>query len=138
MTGTVTYSADLTYTADSTISGNIAVTLPASCLTVNGITVTCTQLTQALMNMADPSFASASCVAAGSGCTCTVPEPAQTTNETGTYTTTSAGLLTQSPANGTADLSDYCVKGSALTESPHPGSSMMGQSVSGVITLARQ
>ena len=57
---------------------------------------------------------------------------------TGSYTTTAAGVLTDTPmGGGAASPSDYCVKGKTLTVSPHAGSAMMGQTVSGTITLTK-
>jgi hypothetical protein len=120
VTGEITYNADLTYTQDGTTTGSVSVSLPAACLTTNGVTLTCSQLNQALM-AAMPSAGSTSCVAAGSGCTCTVALSAQPTTEAGTYTTTAAGLLTTIPTGGTASSDDYCIKGTTLTESPHAG-----------------
>jgi hypothetical protein len=132
--GTVTYKADLTYTASSTLSGSESVTLPASCLMSQGVTATCAQLTQALAGNA--AFKSANCTGSSS-CTCTVVLMDDTSTQTGTYTTTPAGLLTETAAGGTPDQSDYCVKGNTLTDSPHAGAAMMGQPVSGTITLTK-
>ena len=42
------------------------------------------------------------------------------------------------PTGGTASSNDYCRKGTTLTESPNDGATMMGLSVSGTITLAKQ
>ena len=95
ITGGITYNADMTYTSNSTISGSVAVTLPAACLTSNGVTVTCTQVTQELA--AVPAYTSANCVGSGSGCNCTLVMAAQTSTKSGTYTATSAGLLTETP-----------------------------------------
>jgi hypothetical protein len=144
VTGTVSYNADLTYTFMSTISGSTSVTLPASCLSSQGVTVSCDQLTQAFMTLAQQGssgFKSASCSSAGSGCTCNVVLNDQTTSESGTYATTAAGILTETPANGTASQSDYCVKGSTLTVSPSQSVNMgaMGQmGISGTVVFAKQ
>ena len=70
-----------------------------------------------------------------SSCTCTETIASQTSSETGTYTTTAAGLLTDTPTGGTASQTDYCVKGTTMTQSPHAGSTMMGVNLSGTITL---
>jgi hypothetical protein len=136
VTGTVTYNADGTYTSTSTLSGTISVNLPQSCLTTNGVTVTCDQLNQVFQSNPTPGL-TLSCTGS-TGCTCTETLANQTSNETGTYTTTAAGLLTETPAGGTASLNDYCVKGTTMTQSPHSESGMMmGQSVSGTITLTK-
>jgi hypothetical protein len=134
ITGTITYNADKTYTSMATISGKVAVTLPASCLSMGGVTVTCAQLQQ-LLNT-DPSTPT-TCTGSSS-CTCTVTQMNQTSTENGTYTTTAAGLLTQTAAgNTTPDESDYCVKGTSMTQSPHAGSTMMGAGVTGTIVLSK-
>jgi hypothetical protein len=132
--GTATYNADLTYTSSATFSGSESVTLPASCLTVNGSTATCAQLTQTLAG--NPGFKSATCTGSG-GCTCNVVLNDETTNDTGTYTTTAVGVLTETPTGGAASQSDYCIKGKTMTNSPHAGSAMMGVSQSGTITLTK-
>lgn len=144
VTGNVTYNADLTFTSTSTISGSTSVTLPASCLSVQGITVSCAQLTQAFMTLAQQGssgFKSASCSSAGSGCTCNVVLNDQTTSQSGTYSTTSDGVLTETPLNGAAGQSDYCVKGSTLTVSPSQSVNMgaMGQmGITGTVVFAKQ
>jgi hypothetical protein len=143
VSGSITYNADLTYTSMSTIGGSTSVTLPASCLTTQGITLTCAQLTQGfatLTQMSNAPFKSASCAAAGSGCTCTIVLNDQTSTESGTYTTSAAGVLTETPAGGTPSDTDYCVKGNTLTESPHQSvdMGMMGQmTVTGTIVLSK-
>jgi hypothetical protein len=48
-------------------------------------------------------------------------------------------VLTETAMGGTPDDSDYCVKGTTFTLSPHAGSTMAGQgSTSGTITLTKQ
>jgi hypothetical protein len=132
ISGSVTYNADGTYSSSSTISGTATVNLPQSCLTYNGVTLTCAQLTQASQS----SGVTLNCTG-NSGCTCVETLPSQSSTETGTYTTTAAGVLTQTPTGGTAEQDDYCVKGSTLTLSPAAGSTMMGQTASGTITLTK-
>jgi hypothetical protein len=139
ITGSITYNADMTYSSNSTLSGNVVVGLPASCLTQQGITITCGQLQQVLQGMAATAgFQSVRC-SGSSGCSCTVALAPQASTETGTYGTTAAGVLTTTAAGGTPSGGDYCVKGTTLTESPQAGASMMGQgSISGTITLTKQ
>ncbi|HXK21032.1 MAG TPA: hypothetical protein VNG33_24645 [Polyangiaceae bacterium] len=138
--GTVSYGADLTYTSMLTVSGNVIVTEPASCLTVQGITLTCAQLQQAVQaNLADGGFSSGTCAEASGGCSCTLVLIPDTTTESGTYTTSGAGVLTQTVAGGTPDTSDYCVSGSRLTVSPHASSgASSAATVTGTITFAKQ
>jgi hypothetical protein len=132
--GSMTFNADLTYTSTATLMGKAVITLPASCLTGPGGTVTCAQL-NALFAL-DPSTAGVTCVGTSS-CTCTGPLSDAPSNETGTYTTTAAGILTQTATGGTPEESAYCVKGTTLTDSPSGASTMMGQE-SGTITLTKQ
>lgn len=134
--GSVVYKADLTYSATSTMSGSATVHLPASCLTSGAVTLTCDQLNQLIA--AKPQAGVTVHCAGTSDCTCMETLTNAPSSASGTYTTTAAGLLTEtSSSDGTSDQSDFCVKGTTLTESPHPGSSMMGESVSGTITLTK-
>jgi hypothetical protein len=135
ITGSITYNADGTYSSTSTVGGSIYVTLPPSCLTSNGVTLTCDQLNQAAQSNPTPGL-TLHCTGSSS-CGCTETLANQTSSETGTYTTTAAGLLTDTPTGGTVGQSDYCVKGTTMTQSPHAGSTMMGQTVSGTITLTK-
>jgi hypothetical protein len=137
ISGSETFGADGTYTTSATVGGSVTVNFPASCLTVNGLTLTCAQLNQVFATMPDPSIKSFNCVGS-SGCACTVTPVDQVTNESGTYTTTGAGLLTLTPTNGAPESDDYCVKGTSLTLSPHNGSTMMSAEVSGTIVLTKQ
>jgi hypothetical protein len=140
VSGTVTYAADMTYTATTSGSGTVVVGLPASCLVSQGITVTCSQLNQAFA--ADPTLAppGTSCVdAPGGACDCSVQVTGTPSTETGTYTTTTAGGLTQTASGSTPEQDDYCVKGDTLTLSPQGGSlTMMGIAETGTITLTKQ
>ncbi len=139
-TGNATYGADLTYTSNATLTYDAAITQPKSCLTVQNITLTCDQLQQSVeARLAMTPFTSVSCKAtANGGCACTFSGASQTISDAGTYTTTGAGLLTQTPTSDPPDESDYCVKGSTLTLSPHADTSMMGPSISGTITFTKQ
>jgi len=110
--GMVSYRPDLTYSATITLSGTIALTIPTSCLTIQGVTLTCAQLDQAakqaLIDNPDPSIQSISC-AGSSACVCTVQMTPQTSMGSGTYTTSGTLLI----ENGGAG-SNYCVQGSEL------------------------
>ena len=141
-TGTVTFNADKTYSSMTSVSGSFVIGLPKACLTQQGVTVTCSQLNQVIQQNAQPGDPTFACTdAGGGGCNCTVTLPSTPSQETGSYSTTTAGVLTQSPtANGTADQSDYCVKGQTLTVSPHAdATAMMGQpGITGTITATKQ
>lgn len=133
--GTVTYAADMTYTTDFKISGTFSVNWPAACLMQKGITLTCAQLTQAIqsrpMMMGDTSGSCSS--ASDGGCTCKLSLTNEPSGESGTYTTTGSGLLTQTPTAGNADTEAYCVKGSTLTLSPNGDANGTG-----TLTLTKQ
>jgi hypothetical protein len=136
VTGSGTYAADMTYTGTTTLTGNVVVTVPASCLMQQGITLTCAQLQQALQaDMDTTEFSSVTCAGSG-GCSCTMVMVPQTSSGSGTYTTTGAGLLTEMETGGDTSQSDYCVKGTTLTVSPRAMPGMTG--VSGTITLTKQ
>jgi hypothetical protein len=110
--GTAAYRADGTFDATITMSGSVAFSLPPSCLTMSGITLTCAQLDQgvkqAQMMDPDPSIQSISC-AGTSSCRCTVQMAPQTSVGTGTYSTSGTTLI----ENG-AESGGYCVKGNEL------------------------
>lgn len=136
-TGTVTYGSDGTYSTNFTINGSAILTIPGSCLKSGNVTITCDQLQESLTTMGSDSFQSATCGASGDGCACTFTLKPTPSMSNGTYTTTAAGVLTET-TGGSSDQSDYCVKGSTLTLSPHADSTMGGMSMStGTITLQK-
>jgi hypothetical protein len=139
ITGTLVYNADDTYTATTSSTGNVIIKYPNTCLTTNGIT--CDELSQGVMeelDMPGAAFTAGSCAAAPTACVCTLAIDSAGSIENGTYTTTAAGVLTQTPNGGDIGNSSYCVKGSTLTLSPDAASTMMGQSVMETITLTKQ
>lgn len=135
ITGMITYDADMTFTLMSTMSGSVVARYPAACLTpADGVAVTCDQLGTALL--ATGKYASVDCLANGTACDCTVGTTPQTFTATGTYSITAGVLLA-----GTADESDYCVKGDGTAAlGTHPGSPIMGHPglIAGSLTLTRQ
>jgi hypothetical protein len=131
ITGTTAYDADLTYTQDTVASGTDVVTLPRECIGA----LTCADLAASFLQE-NPPPTSVTCWAAGSGCACALGVPTQSTIETGTYTTTSAGLLTQTKTGGAPGQANYCVKGTTLTVSSQV--SMMGVQVFDTITFTKQ
>jgi hypothetical protein len=134
LTGTVTYNADLTYTANTMFSGSETVTLPLSCLPSSNGQATCDQLGQQFRG--DPSTQTVTC-SGTTTCSCKIVFANETSMTTGTYSTTAAGVETDTPTVGEPSQSDYCVKGKTLTLSPHADAGMMGQSISGTITLTK-
>lgn len=133
--GSTTYDADMTYTQTGKLNGMATVVFPASCLTLQGLTLTCDQLNQTFQMNPTPGI-SIHCTGSSS-CSCDETLSDFDSSEAGTYTTTPAGVLTETPTGGTATVSDYCAKGTTLTESPHSGSAMMGQPLSGTITFTK-
>jgi hypothetical protein len=133
--GTFTYNADMTYSKSAALSGSAVVTLPASCLTIQDVTVTCAQINQVFLATPIPGM-TLNCTGSSS-CTCTETFTNTTSALSGTFTTTTGGLVTETASDGAVNTSDFCVKGTTLTQSPHGSSMMMGQSVSGTITLTK-
>ncbi len=131
--GMVSYRSDLTYSATITLSGTIALNIPISCLTIQGVTLTCAQLDQAakqaLIDNPDPSIQSIGCEGPGD-CVCTAQMTPQTSMSNGSYTTSGTSLI----QNGGA-ASTYCVQGSEL----HVMSMSMGSlNVSGDTVLQKK
>lgn len=115
VSGNGSFNADMTYSITETISASLSETIPASCLTMSGITVTCTQLDQeiqALLTQNPGTYQSAHC-SGSSSCTCTFVLAPQTTSETGTYTT-SGTTITTTDSTGSSSSSSYCVQGNEL------------------------
>src|SRR5262249_31101897 len=85
--GTVSYRSDMTYSAMLTLSGSISINLPASCLTINNVTLTRAQLDQALkqqlIDNPSPDIQAVSCQGSGS-CSCAFQMTPQTTTANGT------------------------------------------------------
>ena len=137
LTGTQTYGADSTYRTQLTVSVKAIVTLPMSCLAVQGFALTCAQVTQLLM--ADGSFKAATCTAAGTGCACSVAAADMESSDVGTYTTSNGVVTTTDSTNGDFEQDAYCVKGNTMTQSPTTMSGMVttGARVSGSITFTK-
>jgi hypothetical protein len=138
MAGSVTYNADLSYIETGTVSGTVVVTEPTSCFTSQGVTPTCDDLNQEFQsNNQDPAL-TLHCTGTTT-CTCTETFTNEDTSQTGTYTTTTAGVLTETRdgESSPSETDDYCVKGTAFTLSPHADSMMMGQPIMGTITLTK-
>ena len=133
VTGTFTFGADMTYSSSLVEGGSAHYTIPNSCLTENGQTVSCAEL-GAAFSSADTSgtFSSASCAASGSNCVCDLGTKPQTVTETGTYTV-AGSALTMTASTGDVSTSSFCSKGNEL----HMAEMDMGMSV-GTIVAAKQ
>jgi hypothetical protein len=102
VTGTSTFAADLTFTETTSVSGGGTMVTPVSCLPIGR---TCEDMGAETV---------------GAGCSSTFALGNTPVTATGTYAT-SAGLLTLlATSSTTADLSDFCVKGTTLTETHRP------------------
>jgi hypothetical protein len=115
VSGSASFTADLTYSVSETVTASASETIPASCLTTNGITLTCAQLDQAVQQLLiDQSgmFQSIHCAGSGS-CTCNFTLAPQVTSESGTYTTSGTTITTTDSAGGISS-SEYCVQGNEL------------------------
>jgi hypothetical protein len=130
MSGTVTYGADKTYQSNVTVTGKVVIKMPASCLTQQGVTVTCAQLQTALQS-SDEGYESVSCTGS-SDCSCTMQLAPETEMQSGTYST-AGGKLTMT-SGGSPEDNDYCVAGNKLTLSPADASS----AVKGSIVMTKQ
>jgi len=114
ISGTATFNSDMTYTIALNESVTETLSIPASCLTVAGTTLTCAELSETI-NGAEGSDAGGpefSCSTAGSGCTCTIID-AEPISESGTYAT-SGSTLTTTPSSGGGGSANYCVSGNSL------------------------
>jgi hypothetical protein len=117
LTGGATYKADMTFSGMLTANLSVVVTYPNSCLTFNGVTLTCAQFEaaqkQALAMDPNSPIQSLTCAATGSSCKCTGVTGDMSTSAMGTYTT--AGTkLTENQTGMAPDESSYCVQGNTL------------------------
>ena len=112
--GTLTYDADLTYSASVKQSGTLSVTLPSPCLTINGVTLTCQQLASKFTaNLSSAIVGTVTCSAVGTGCGCAFTAQPQTAEKSGTYKLSGTSIVT-SPPIGTAAGDPYCINGGRL------------------------
>ncbi|MGO9834873.1 MAG: hypothetical protein ACLP1X_11700, partial [Polyangiaceae bacterium] len=105
--------SDMTYTLSLTESFSETVSVPMSCLSTGGVTVTCDELTMALGGLLESDGGTmTNCTASGSGCDCNISLSGMTTNDMGTYTVSGNTLTTTSSTSpGTTGGGDYCVQG---------------------------
>lgn len=115
LTGTESFNADMTYSADEVLTASGQATIPPSCLQVNGITLTCAQadqLIQGLIASSPGQLQSAHC-AGTTTCVCGFVLAPMPLTQTGTYTT-SGTTITMTASDGTYAANQYCVKGNQL------------------------
>jgi len=121
VTGTATYNADMTYSHTGSINGTGVFNIPASCLMSSQGTLTCDQLNQFFA--AVPTAGLTIHCTGSTTCSCTETATNLDASESGTYTATAAGTLTETTTDGDETVSDYCVKGTTLNVSEHSGGS---------------
>jgi hypothetical protein len=149
-TGTYVFATDMSYLTDVRVSGTVVFGLPSFCLrTFDGRPIPCDEVASNF-DLAVPGFApapSARCVSTDAGCTCTMTLAGPPVGETGTFATSSTGLLSLTPTASFAPTgcsgstsptqNDYCVSGNVLTVWPQSGSTVAGW-VRGSITATKQ
>jgi hypothetical protein len=115
--GTVTFNADKTYSVSFTESVSETLSVPASCLSSGGTTVSCGDLSTVLGmgSVDDAGTTTASCTTSGANCSCTIDVSGQNISEMGTYTLSGNTFTTTSSASGTTPgTASYCVQGNTL------------------------
>jgi hypothetical protein len=136
--GTLTFSADMTYTASITVSAFETETVPLSCLSGSGVAETCDELAMVFNEglFGDAGTSSATCMTLGSNCDCNISLSIPATG-TGTYSVSGDSFATMSQ-NGVGS-GTYCVAGDTLTIITSPdGGSMTGTGGSGDLVATRQ
>ncbi len=116
--GTITFNADMTYTAKITESGSETLEIPSSCT----MGASCSELQAAFQQTAaadgDAGLSlTGTCTTVSSGCSCTISVPSTTDDESGTYSV-SGDSLTLNTSQGTSSANigsgTYCVQGNTL------------------------
>lgn len=131
--GQVSYTANMTYTLNSSATGTEAIDFPASC-----VTTTCDQIAQTLQASPPDGLTSIHCSpAAGGGCACDAALASGSNTETGTYTLSGTSITTTS-SDGSGETDSYCAMANHLDIIPATGSPVSGITVSGSIGLTRQ
>jgi hypothetical protein len=138
--GTISFNADGTYQASLDISASETVTLPMSCLTAGGVTLTCDQFAMALVTSVQSSNGGASplagtCTTVGSDCHCTVTVNLHAPTVTGTYTVSGTSFMSMPAGSTTPGEAAYCVQGNTLFLF---GTGMMGGTPGSVVVADRQ
>jgi hypothetical protein len=118
VSGSITFNSDMSYSLALTEMISETVTVPASCLTVNGLTLTCDQIAQVFNSVTQSGDAGTSpttCAAAGGGCNCALSSATVNYQEGGSYTTSGSNYTTTpTTGNGGPGGGTYCVSGSTL------------------------
>ena len=112
--GTISFLADGTFSMATTTSISLGLTIPSTCLSQGGFTISCDAIPTALGG-ADAGVTT-TCMTSGANCDCTLSQGATDSTGTGTYTTSSTTVtITPSDDAGGAPTTDsYCVQGNTL------------------------
>jgi hypothetical protein len=117
VTGNASFNADGTYTLMETTTVSATGTLPASCLMLSGVTLTCAEfdgLLQAYIATNPGMLESAHC-AGTTDCSCNFTLAPQILNQMGTYNTLGSPTLTLNNASdGMTYGTQYCVQGNQM------------------------
>jgi len=120
--GSVTYTANGSYTSTITSSGTLGVTYPAACL----LTLSCKDYELALSSSLPPGYELNGCTEGAAGsCACSYNIDTAPMTASGSYTV-SNGVLTQQSSAGTV-TSDYCVTANQLRLTSRNGSGQVAQ-----------
>jgi hypothetical protein len=137
--GTFTFGTDSTYSMALSVSANEVLWFPAACLTSQGVTTTCEQLTLTLMDqVAGSGISSIQCTAsARGGCDCIAVASQPIPPAVGTYASSGA-TLTLAPNDGTTPNNfGYCATTNQLDLLP-PSMTSDGLAATGDIMFVRQ
>ncbi len=126
VSGSVTFTANMTYTVSASESASETLSVPMNCLSSGGVTVTCDDLATAAngLNKSDGGTTTmTTCTTSGSSCSCNITASGVSDDEMGTYTLSGNTFSTSptAPAGATAGTGSYCVQGNTL----HITSTMM-------------
>jgi hypothetical protein len=134
--GTATFNADLTYSITKTVTPEVEISFPASCLK-NGMK--CDDLLSVVQATPGSVFNSSVCFSTSAICDCNLSGSAQMVTDSGTYTTSDVNVALSSK-NGVAQ--PYCVQGTALhlltVSSAAPTGTPPVTDIAGDETLAQQ
>lgn len=109
-TGTLTFGADMSYTAAVTMGISFNMNLPASCLSGQS----CTTVNAAIQSIVGTDgITSATCTGSGS-CTCTIVGTVDVEASSGTWASAGTMLTLNATSGGNGDSGPYCVQGSSL------------------------
>lgn len=109
-TGSVSFNADMSYESTGSVSFDATVSVPASCITQGGFTLTCGQLNQLIKQLMMAELGEVTCKEATGGCSCKLVTPPRAVDESGTYSVSGTKLTT----SGSDAPSDFCVQGNEL------------------------